>query len=473
MYDAIVVGAGPNGLGAGIELARNGLSVLLCEANATVGGAARTEELTRPGFLHDVGSAVYPLGVGSPFFGSLPLEDHGLVWVHPPHPLAHPLDGGRAVLMARDLNATADLLGEDGPAYRRLIRPFVSRWPTFAEHVLTTPFRIPSAPGLMARFGFRALRSTTGLADRFTTVEARALLAGNAAHSGGRLERMPSAAIGLVLMIAGHAVGWPVPKGGAGALTAALASLFRSLGGTIETGLRVESLDDLPDAKAVLLALTPRQIVDVAGGRLGPRHVRRFESWEYGPGVFKVDWALDGPIPWEAGDCHRAGTVHVGGDLEEIAASERAVWNGVVSDRPFVLLAQPSLFDETRSPDGKHTAWAYCHVPNGWAGDATEAIEGQVERFAPGFRSRILARRIHGPHELEEWDRNLVGGDVNGGAPTAWQTFGPVRWTLNPWKAGIRDVYACSASTPPGGGVHGMCGYHAARSALRRTFGKR
>lgn len=471
LYDAVVVGAGPNGLAAGVELARNGLSVLLLEANATTGGAARTEELTLPGFRHDVGSAVYPLGIGSPFFSALPLDDHGLEWVHPTYPLAHPLDGGRVALLDRDLDRTADLLGDDGPAYRRLLGPFVRRWPSFSDHVLDTPFRIPRSPVLMGRFGLRALRSTVGLARRFRTVEARALLAGNAAHSGAMLERVPSAAIGLVLMVAGHAVGWPVPKGGAGALTGALASLFRSLGGVVETEAPVESLGDLPDARAVLLALTPRQVAGLAGMRLPEGRRRTYASWVYGPGVFKVDWALGGPIPWEAAECWRAGTVHLGGSLEEIAASERAVWAGTVGPSPFVLLAQPSVFDPTRAPRDKHTAWAYCHAPNGWNGDATGAIEAQVERFAPGFTSRILGRRTHAPCDLEAWDRNLVGGDVNGGALTVGQTFGPVRWTLNPWGTGMKDVYICSASTPPGGGVHGMSGYHAARMALRRTFG--
>ena len=472
-YDAVVVGAGPNGLAAAIELARNGLSVLVLEANATVGGAARTEELTLPGFRHDVGSAVYPLAAGSPFLSSLPLAGHGLEWVHPAAPLAHPLDRGRAVLVYREVDATAAQLGPDGATYRRLLEPFARSWPAFAAHVLTTPFRLPSAPLLMARFGLRGLRSATGLAGSLRTPAARALLAGNAAHSASPLERIPSAAIGLVLMVAAHARGWPVPRGGAGALTQAMASLLRSLGGVIETNAPVESLEELPEARAVLLALTPRQIAAVAGKRLPPGRLRRCESWEYGPGVFKVDWALAGPIPWEAPECARAITVHLGATLEEIAASERATWSGTVAERPFVLLAQPSLFDPTRAPPGKHTAWAYCHVPNGWTGDATTAIEAQVERFAPGFGKTVLARRTHGPRELEAWDRNLVGGDKNGGAPTAAQVFGPGRWTLSPWGTGVKDLYACSAATPPGGGVHGMCGYHAARAALRKTFGIR
>ena len=471
-YDAIVVGAGPNGLAAGIELARNGLSILILEANSTVGGAARSEELTLPGFVHDVGSAVYPLGIGSPFFSSLPLDEHGLEWVHARAPLAHVLDGGRAVLMQRDLDSTAHCLGDDGRRYRRLLDPFVRMWPTFADYALGFPLRLPRDPVLIARFGLRGLLSTTRMARIFRTEEARALLAGNAAHSGVPLDRPPSAAVGLVLMIAGHAVGWPVPRGGAGALTRALASYFESLGGTIETDARVESLEELPSAKAVLLALTHRQVAHVGRSRLPDIYLKSLNKREYGPGAFKVDWALDAPIPWEADGVGRAVAVHVGGTLQEIAEAERAPSEGRVADRPFVLLAQPTLADYSRAPRGKHIAWAYCHVPNGWEGDAIEAIESQVERFAPGFRQLILARATHGPQELEAWDANLVGGDVNGGAITLKQTLGPGRWSLNPWGTPVKDLYICSASTPPGGGVHGMAGYHAARDALRRTFGR-
>ena len=471
-YDAVVVGAGPNGLASGIELARNGLSVLIREANETLGGAARTEELTLPGFRHDVGSAVYPLGAGSPFFSSLPLADHGLEWIHPPAPLAHVLDGGRAVLLKRSLDETASELGADGAAYRRLMKPFVDAWPRFAENVLTSPFRPPSAPLLMGRFGLRAFRPATAMARGFTTPEAGALLAGNAAHSGVPLEQAPSAAIGLVLMMAGHAVGWPVPRGGAGTLTQALASLFRSLGGEIETGAPVGSLDDLPPARATLLAVTSKRVASLAGDRLPSSYRATLERWRYGPGAFKVDWALTEPIPWEAEACTQALTVHVGGSWEEVADAERAPWEGRLAERPFLLLAQPSLFDETRAPPGGHTAWAYCHVPNGWTGDATDAIEAQVERFAPGFRDCIQARRVHTPSQLESWDANLIGGDVNGGAVTLGQILGPTRWTLNPWSTPVPDLYVCSASTPPGGGVHGMCGYHAARAALKQTFGR-
>ena len=469
-YDAIVVGAGPNGLSAAIELARNGLSVLLREATSTVGGAARTEELTEPGFLHDVGSAVYPMAIGSPFFNSLPLEKHGLQWIHPPVPFAHPLDGGHAVVFQRSVAHTVTGLDKDGPAYQRLVEPFVRKWPIFADHVMTTPIRPPRDPVLMGRFSLRGIQSTTTLASRFKTDEARALLAGCAAHSAIRLEAAPSAAIGMVLMVAGHAVGWPVPKGGAGALTRALASLFESLGGVIETNAPVASLEQLPARKATLLALTPGQVAAVAGEHFPDRHRAQLEAWRYGPGAFKVDWALDGPIPWQASECELAGTLHLGGSLEEIAAAERAPWEGRVSDEPFVLLAQPSRFDRTRAPEGKHTAWAYCHVPNGWEHDATAAIEAQVERFAPGFGARVIARRIHGPAALQAWNANLVGGDINGGALTMYQTFGPSRWKLSPWATPVSNLYVCSASTPPGGGVHGMCGYHAARATLRRTF---
>jgi len=477
-WDAVVVGAGPNGLSASVALAGEGLSVLLVEANDVVGGAARTEELTLPGFRHDVGSAVYPMGAGSPFFRRLPLEEHGLEWVHPPLPLAHPMDGGDAAVLHRSVEETAAALGAGGAGYRRLVRPFVQAWPDFAEHVMDAPFRIPRRPVLMARFGARAALPTTVLARTLGSPEAKALLAGNAAHSAAPLERIPSAAVGLVLMIAAHAVGWPIARGGAGAITGALSSLFLSLGGTIETGRTVTSLDELPSARAILLALTPRQIARLGGDRIPARYRRRLRRWRYGPGAHKVDWALDAPIPWTSEICRRAGTVHVGGSLEEIASAERAPWRGSASPRPFVLVAQPSLFDPTRAPEGRHTAWAYAHVPNGWAPTpegtmhpVTDAIERQVERFAPGFRARILARAVHAPVELEVWDGNLVGGDVNGGAPTARQWFGPTRWTPRPWATPVPDLYACSAATPPGGGVHGMCGYHAAMAALQGTFG--
>ncbi len=470
--DAVVVGAGPNGLAAAIELARHGLTVLVREAAPAVGGAARTEELTLPGFRHDVGSAVYPLGIGSPFFGSLPLERHGLEWIHPDVPLAHPLDGGGVAVLHRSLEATANGLGPDGPAYHRMLDPLVRMWPTLADHVLTTLLRPPHDPVFMARFALRALRSARVLARSFRTEEARALLAGNAAHSGLPLEQIPSAAVALVLMAAAHAVGWPIPRGGAGALTRALAAHLTSLGGVIECDAPVRSLDEVGDAHAVLLDLTPRQILAVGGDALPARYRSSLERWRYGPGAFKVDWALGAPIPWRAEACARAGTVHLGGTFDEIAEAEAYPWLGRAHPRPFVLLAQPSLFDPTRAPAGQHTAWAYCHVPNGWSGDATQAIEAQIERFAPGFHDRVLARSVRTPADLEAWDANLVGGDVNGGAPTLRQMLARPVLSMSPWSTPVKDLYICSASTPPGGGVHGMCGFHAARAALKRSFGR-
>lgn len=432
-----------------------------------MGGAARTEDLTLPGFRHDVGSAVYPLGAGSPFFNALPLEEHGLEWVHSPALLAHTLDGGRAAFMWRSLDRTAEGLGRDADRYRRLLEPFVTAWPSFARHVTSSPFLPPRDPLLMARFGLRAAFPSTLMARAFRTEEAKALFMGNAAHSGIPLHQLPSAAIGLTLMIAGHAVGWPTPRGGAGALTAALASYFVSLGGEIEVNAPVESLDDLPSARAVVLAVTSRTVARLAGDRLPRRYRDRLAAWRYGPGAFKLDWALGEPIPWTAPGVSEALTVHLGGTAVDVADAEHAPWRGQAAERPFILLAQPSLFDATRAPSGRHTAWGYCHVPNGWTGDATQAIESQIERFAPGFRDCILQRRVHSPSQLQSWDANLVGGDVNGGAATLAQLFGPHRWTLRPWSTPAEGLFVCSASTPPGGGVHGMCGYHAALSVQR------
>ncbi|MFQ5536333.1 MAG: phytoene desaturase family protein [Gemmatimonadota bacterium] len=470
-WDAVVVGAGPNGLSAAVELAHHGGRVLLLEAADRVGGAARTEELTLPGFHHDVGSAVYPLGVGSPFFARLPLEEHGLEWIHGSAPLAHPLDGGRAVVLERDVRTTALGLGGDARRYGALLDPLVRRWPDFARQILGAPLTLPRDPVLMARFGLSALWPAGALARRrFHTPEARALFAGNAAHAALPLDRTPTSAIALVLMAAGHAVGWPVPRGGAGALTGALASYARSLGVAIETGRRVAHLSELPPAKSVLLDLTPRQVLEVAGDALPDGYRRRLEEWRYGPGAFKVDWALDGPIPWAADACRRAVTIHLGGTLREMEEAEALPWKGESAERPFVLLAQPTLFDPTRAPEGKHTAWAYCHVPNGWRGGEElmlRRLEDQVERFAPGFRDRILARSVLGPADLEAWNPNLVGGDIGGGAVTLGQTLARPRAFPDPWSTPVPGLYICSSSTPPGPGVHGMCGYHAARRAIR------
>lgn len=463
--DVIVIGSGPNGLAAAIMMARSGRSVLVCEAEKTTGGGARSAELTLPGFVHDVCSAVHPLAVGSPFFRTLPLECYGLEFIHPPAPLAHPFDDGTAALLERSVEETGETLGADAARYAKLMNPLVADW-NLLEAELLAPFHLPRSPLALARFGLRALRSARGLAESlFKGERARALFAGLAAHSMLPLERLPSAAFGLVLGIAGHAVGWPIPRGGSQRIADALASHLRELGGEIVNEARVESIDELPPARAILCDVTPRQLLRLAGHRLPTSYQRKLARYAYGPAAFKVDWALDGPIPWKATECARAATVHLGGTLAEIAASERASWKGEHADKPYVLLAQPSLFDPTRAPESKHTAWAYCHVPNGSTYDMTKRVEDQVERFAPGFRKRVLARSVMGPAELERRNANLVGGDINGGTQDLRQLF--LRPTLRLYRTPLKGLYICSSSTPPGGGVHGMCGYFAARAALK------
>jgi phytoene dehydrogenase-like protein len=467
MSDAVVVGAGPNGLAAAIVLAEAGLPVRVLEAADTVGGGARSAELTLPGFVHDVCSAIHPLGVASPFFRTLPLAEHGVEWVDPPAALAHPFDDGTAALLERSADADVRGLGEDDERWCRLFAPLAREAEPLLEDVLA-PLHLPSHPVGLARFGARAVLPATALARlSFRGPKARGLFAGLAAHSMLRLERPPSAAFGLILGLLGHAVGWPFPRGGSQRLSDGLASYLRSLGGEIETGRKVESLSELGETRPVLLDVTPRGLLELAGDRLPSRFRRRLERYRYGPGVFKLDWALDGPIPWRAEECARAATVHLGATLEEIAASEAAPSRGEVPERPYVLLAQQSLFDPTRAPAGQHTAWAYCHVPNGSGVDMTERIERQVERFAPGFRERILARSALGPADLERHNPNNVGGDINGGAADLRQLFTRPVARLSPYTTPLPGVFLCSASTPPGGGVHGMCGYHAAKAALR------
>ena len=469
-YDAVVVGAGPNGLAAAIVLAQAGRFVLVREANESIGGGVRSGELTLPGFVHDLGSAIHPLAVGSPFLRTLPLERYGLEWVYPPAPLAHPLDDGTAVVLERDIAATAAGLGPDARAYRRLMEPLVAGWDDVAEAFLgpLRPLSLLRHPLLLGRFGLQAVCPASFLArSLFEGERARALFAGCAAHSFLPLERPPSAAAGLLLALTGHAAGWPLPRGGAQKIADALAAYLRSLGGEIVTGAPVASLEELPSARAVLFDLTPRQILRIAGPRLPAGYRRRLESYRYGPAAFKMDWALDGPIPWAALACLRAGTVHLGGTLDEIAASEWAVGRGAPPEKPYVLLAQHTLFDPTRAPMGGHTVWAYCHVPNGSTADMTGRIEAQIERFAPGFRDRILARCVTGPAALERQDANYVGGDINGGVQDFGQLFTRPAPRLNPYVIPARGLYICSSSTPPGGGVHGMGGYFAARAALR------
>jgi phytoene dehydrogenase-like protein len=469
-YDAVVVGSGPNGLAAAITLARAGRSVLVYEGHDSIGGGMRSAALTLPGFVHDVCSAIHPLAVASPFFRSLPLASYGLEWIEPPAALAHPFDDGTVALLERSIAATGETLGPDAAAYRRLMAPLAAAWEKLADAILG-PLRPPRHPVALLRFGWLALRSARRLAERwFTGVRARGLFAGLAAHAILPLETPPSAAIGLVLGVLGHVVGWPLPRGGSQRIANALAAYLRDLGGEIVTGRPIASVDEVPPARAVLFDVTPRQLLRIAGHRLPPGYRRRLERYRYGPAAFKLDVALDGPIPWKASACARAATLHLGGSLGEIAASESAVWRGRHPDRPFVLLAQPSLFDPTRAPAGRHVVWAYCHVPNGSTVDMTEPIERQIERFAPGFRERILARSVLPPAQLERYNPNYVGGDINGGVQDLRQLFARPTWRLVPYATPVKGWYICSASTPPGGGVHGMCGYFAARAALRLSF---
>jgi phytoene dehydrogenase-like protein len=463
---ACVVGAGPNGLAAAIVLAQAGLRVDVLEAEPTPGGAARSMELTLPGFWHDFGSAVYPLGVSSPLFSRLPLQEHGLNWIHSPAPLAHPLDDGTAVMLERDLESAADQLGPDGKSWRKLMAPLVEHWRELVPELLRPVLAIPRHPWLLARFGMNALLSAKALARRFTSQRTRALFAGLAAHSFLALDEPLSGAFGIVMAVPAHAVGWPIPRGGAQSISNALCGYLETLGGKVITSSRVESLDTLPDYQVILCDVTPRQLLALAGRRFSENYRRQLSKFRYGPGAFKVDYALSDPIPWTASACRRAATVHLGGSFEEIAASEQAVRSGKCADRPFVLLAQPTLFDPSRAPRGQHTAWAYCHVPNGAKVDMLEKIEDQIERFAPGFRDTVLARRTFDPAMLESMDSNLVGGDIGGGVLDLGQML--FRPTRKLYATSAKNIYICSASTPPGGSVHGMCGYHAAKMALRR-----
>lgn len=465
--DAVVIGSGPNGLAAAVALAKEGASVLVLEARDEVGGGTRTAELTLPGFRHDVCSAVHPMGILSPYLRTLPLEEHGLAWIKPRLSVAHPLDGEPCVRLPRSIEETVADLGADGRAYRDLIEPFLDDPHTLLADALA-PLGIPRRPFEMLRFGLRAFRSAVGLANRFEGARARALLAGCGAHSILPLDRAFTGAVALMFLITAHVEEWPVARGGSQAIADALASLLRSLGGRIETGRRVRTLADVPPARIALFDTSPAQLASIAEEILPARYLSRLRRYRYGPGAFKLDWALAGPIPWSDPAARQASTVHVGGTLEEIAGAEARVWRGEHPDKPFVLVCQQSELDPSRAPNGKHTGYAYCHVPSGSTVDMTDAIEEQIERFAPGFREVVLARHVLSPADFERDNPNYAGGAITGGVADAFQLFTrPVaRW--NPYTTPNPRLFICSASSPPGGGVHGMCGYHAAKTAMRR-----
>ncbi len=469
-YDAVVVGSGPNGLAAAILLQQNGLSVLLVEGKDTIGGGMRSAELTLPGFIHDVCSAIHPLAAASPFFQTLPLKEHGLEYIYPDIAAAHPFDNGSAASLKHSIGETAGQFGIDATTYSQLVSSVVNDWPAIASDVLG-PMHYPKHPLAMARFGLKALQSLTGITRGFNTEEAKGFFAGMGAHSMQPLNKPTTAAVALVLTVAGHLGGWPLPKGGSQQIADSLASYFISLGGKIETNTYITSLDQLPSANAVLFDVSPQQLLQIAGHKFSNIYRWQLERYRYGMGVFKVDWALDGPIPFRAEECRQAGTIHIGNTLTEIAAAEQQVWQGGHPEKPFVLLTQQSLFDPTRAPEGKHTGWAYCHVPNGSTVDMTDAIEKQVERFAPGFRERILARNTINSTQMQEYNPNYIGGDINGGVIDIGQLFTRPALRWSPYKTSAKGLYICSASTPPGGGVHGMCGYYAGKRALKDVFG--
>jgi phytoene dehydrogenase-like protein len=468
-FDAVIVGSGPNGLAAAILLQQNGLSVLLLEGKDSIGGGLRTEALTLPGFLHDVCSAVHPMAVGSPYFQTLPLHEHGLEYIYPEIPVAHPFDDGTAAILKKSVAETAALLGEDRDAYIQLLAPLVKSWPSLAPDLLG-PLSFPKHPFDLARFGINAITSSTCLAKRFKTERAKGLFAGMAAHSIQPLSNVATSAIALVLMANGHLKGWPIPRGGSINIAKALASYFTDIGGKIETNTYISSFEQLPSAHAVLFDITPKQLLLIAGHKFSAFYKWQMKRYRYGMGVFKIDWALDDAIPFKAAEAGEAGTVHIGGALREIAAGEQLIADGGHPDKPFVLLAQQSLFDPTRAPAGKHTAWAYCHVPNGSMKDMTGIIERQVERFAPGFRERIIGRHTFNTQQLESYNPNYIGGDINGGIIDIGQLFTRPVLRRSPYRTSAKGIYICSSSTPPGGGVHGMCGYHSARRALKDVF---
>ncbi len=470
-YDAIVIGSGPNGLSAAILMAQQGLKVHIIEAENSIGGGTRTKELTEPGFLHDVCSAVHPTAVASPFISTLPLSDYGLEWIHPEVAAAHPLEDGKAVLGYKSLEKTLEGLGADAKSYKKLFKEFIDAWESLKFDLFGT-LRNPKNPLLMARFGLYGMQSTVGLANSmFKTEQAKAFFSGHAAHSILPLEKAFSSSFGLVLCTSMHAVGWPIAKGGSYKITNAMAEYFKSLGGTIETDNRVKDYRDIPDAKSVLFDLTPHQVARICDNELPNGYKKQLMNFEYGPGACKIDIAVSEPIPWLNEGTKKAGTVHLGGTLEELALSERETWSGKHPEKPYVLLSQPSVFDDTRAPEGKHTVWAYCHVPNGSDRDCTEEILNQIERWAPGFRDTIISYNTMTAVQMNEYNENYIGGDINGGAQFLKQLVGRPVLKWNPYKTPVDGIYMCSSSTPPGGGVHGMSGFNAAKSALKSDFG--
>lgn len=469
-YDALIIGSGPNGLSAGITIARAGGSVLVVEAKETVGGGTRSAELTLPGFVHDICSAIHPTAVASPFFQDLPLSEFGLEWIYPPAAVAHPLPNGQAALLSRSVDETARSLGEDERSYRRLFAPLVKNSRNLLSDLLR-PLGIPNHPFTLTRFGLHAWKGAYGFSrSRFRTDKARALFAGNAGHSLLPLETLFSASFGLVLMVTGHAVGWPLAKGGSQRVADSMTQYLRSLGGEVATGFKVSSLRELPLAKAYLFDTAPRLMAEIAGQDLPQSYRDKVTAYRHGPGVFKVDWALDGEVPWLAPECRQAATVHVGGTLDEVALAERSVWAGEHPEKPFVLFAQQSLFDGTRAPAGKATGWGYCHVPSGSTVDMTDRIEAQIERFAPGFKERILKRSTMNTADFQHHNANYIGGDIAGGSNRLPQLFFRPVIRLSPYTTPNPKIYLCSSSTPPGGGVHGLCGYFAAKEALKAAL---
>lgn len=469
-FDAVVVGAGPNGLAAAILLRQNGLSVLLVEAKNDIGGGLRSAELTLPGFLHDVCSSIHPLAVASPFLKTLPLNEFGLTYINPEIILAHPFNENNAAVIYKDVYQTAELLSIDKQSYLDLLLPFMADWPKIVPNILG-PFDIPQYPYSLIRNGWTMLKSADQLVKRFRSEHTRALFGGIAAHSIQPLTNRATAAITLILTANGHLNGWPFPMGGARSLGNALAAYFKSLGGLIETNLPINNLKQLPSSKITLFDISPPNLLKIAGHLFPSYYKRILEKYRYGPGIFKVDWALNEPIPFSANECKVAATVHLGNSYKEIATAEQAVWNGKKPVNPFVILTQPSIFDNSRNTSGKHTAWGYCHVPNGSTLDMTEAIEKRVESFAPGFKDIILARHTMNTIDLEAYNSNYVGGDINGGVLDLRQLLARPILSRSPYKTPAKGIYLCSASTPPGGGVHGMCGYHAAKRALIECFG--